>query len=383
VKERIQILCDQYEAGQGQKTLFQDRLSKQQWEELAHLHDQLETFYDGTLSTEGRASTLADHFQTLDWLLDEIQQAKIKFEELHKEAVRKKHGRRALATEADDFAFLAAAAEVSWSKAEEYFKKANNTPAYYTAISLNPTLKHQWYVETWTDEVKRPWILTVKELVKEFWLEEYRGRYSTKQASATPALTPAVPAKKEKASAAIKSHKRLKLRHEASAPEIPAIDLLDQFLEKDVIRLDEHDSFDVIQYWNDRYYSQPDLARMALDVLAVPPMSDECERLFSSAKMLLTDRRSRLKMDIIEASECLRSWYGPPTRNTFDDEDIGRLEGEPDPQETGQQGGVNADTEMDGAELQIVDQDDLLDEDDIDGTSMDIVDVHDAVYSVE
>jgi hypothetical protein len=38
---------------------------------------------------------------------------------------------------------------------------------------------------------------------------------------------------------------------------------------------------------------------------------------------------------------------------------------------------------MDSAELQIVDQDDLLDEDDIDGTSMDIVDVHDAVYSVE
>lgn len=200
---------------------------------------------------------------------------------------------------------------------------------------------------------------------------------------ATPALTPAVPAKKEKASAAIKSHKRLKLRHEASAPEIPAIDLLDQFLEKDVIRLDEHDSFDVIQYWNDRYYSQPDLARMALDVLAVPPMSDECERLFSSAKMLLTDRRSRLKMDIIEASECLRSWYGPPTRNTFDGEGIGRLEGEPDPQETGQQGGGDADTEMDSAELQIVDQDDLLDEDDIDGTSMGIVDVHDAVYSVE
>jgi hypothetical protein len=30
-------------------------------------------------------------------------------------------------------------------------------------------------------------------------------------------------------------------------------------------------------------------------------MSDECERLFSSAKLLITDRRSCLKMDIIEA----------------------------------------------------------------------------------
>jgi hypothetical protein len=76
VKERIQIFCDQYEAGQTQKSLAEDRLSEQQWDQLVHLHDQLETFYDGTLSTEGRNSTLADHFQTLDWLLNEIQQAK-------------------------------------------------------------------------------------------------------------------------------------------------------------------------------------------------------------------------------------------------------------------------------------------------------------------
>jgi len=57
---------------------------------------------------------------------------------------------------------------------------------------------------------------------------------------------------------------------------------------------------------------------MALDILAVPPMSDEIELVFSSAKLLLTDRRSRLKMDIIEANECLRSWYGRPEKGSFD-----------------------------------------------------------------
>ena len=108
VKERIQVFCDQYEAGQSQKNLTEDRLSEQQWDELAHLHDQLEMFYDGTLSTEGRLSALVDHFQTLDWLLNEIQEAKIKFEELHKAAVRRNTSRGALAAEADDFAFLAA-----------------------------------------------------------------------------------------------------------------------------------------------------------------------------------------------------------------------------------------------------------------------------------
>jgi hypothetical protein len=69
---------------------------------------------------------------------------------------------------------------------------------------------------------------------------------------------------------AVKSHKRLKLRHETRATDVPAIDLLDQFLETDVIPLGEDETFDVIKYWNDRYHTQPDLARMALDVLAVP-----------------------------------------------------------------------------------------------------------------
>jgi hypothetical protein len=33
-------------------------------------------------------------------------------------------------------------------------------------------------------------------------------------------------------------------------------------------------------------------------------------------------------MDIIEANECLRAWFGRPTKCSFDDEDIGKEEGE-------------------------------------------------------
>jgi hypothetical protein len=71
-----------------------------------------------TLSTEGRRSTLADHFQTLDWLMDEIQQVKIKSEELHNKANTKHVRRTDKEKEAEEFALLAAAAEVSWRKVE-------------------------------------------------------------------------------------------------------------------------------------------------------------------------------------------------------------------------------------------------------------------------
>src|SRR6266702_338071 len=37
-------------------------------------------------------------------------------------------------------------------------------------------------------------------------------------------------------------------------------------------------------------------------------------------------------MDIIEANKCLRHWYGPPHKGTFDNTDVGVTEGEPTPQ---------------------------------------------------
>jgi hypothetical protein len=51
-----------------------------------------------------------------------------------------------------------------------------------------------------------------------------------------------------------------------------------------------------------------DLARMALDYLTIPAMSAEPERVFSAAKITLSDRRCRMEDDAIEALECLNSW---------------------------------------------------------------------------
>jgi hAT family C-terminal dimerisation region len=47
---------------------------------------------------------------------------------------------------------------------------------------------------------------------------------------------------------------------------------------------------------------------MALDILSIPAMSAEPERLFSGAKITITDRRNRLGIESIEAIECLKSW---------------------------------------------------------------------------
>ncbi|KAN0070880.1 hypothetical protein V8E54_011045 [Elaphomyces granulatus] len=57
-----------------------------------------------------------------------------------------------------------------------YFRKVDDTAAYYAAINT----KNKRYKEAWLDhDEKRYWIInTAIDTVKELWLEEYRGRRS-------------------------------------------------------------------------------------------------------------------------------------------------------------------------------------------------------------
>ena len=43
-------------------------------------------------------------------------------------------------------------------------------------------------------------------------------------------------------------------------------------------------------------------------MLAIPATSAKCERVFLSCKLMITDRRTRLASQVVEAAECLRDW---------------------------------------------------------------------------
>lgn len=322
------MFCSDYVPSPNSKKLTsEDKLKPRHWQELSHLHDHLETFYEATLMVEGNQTTLADHFQTLDWLLLELEKSKLKFLELEADKPR--------SPQAKNFQYLAGCAEEAWQKAEKYYKLADQTAAYYAAIVLDPTLKMQWFKLAWgPHEVKKEWISTVEEAVRELW-SEYKGKGRRQSSSAVPSFPqPAPPKQKEKTYTSARDHKRLKITHETDvdiADKPQELDAFDDFIKTNPLKLKPNEQFSCIEYWYNRLETQPDLAQFALDILAVPPISDDCERLFSSAKILLEDRRSCLNMDIIEANECLRHSYGPPVKGTFDSEDVGAVEGEPQP----------------------------------------------------
>jgi hAT family C-terminal dimerisation region len=53
----------------------------------------------------------------------------------------------------------------------------------------------------------------------------------------------------------------------------------------------------------------PELRQQAFDVLSIPAMSAEIERVFSSAKLLIPPERNQISDQTIEVNELLRYWW--------------------------------------------------------------------------
>jgi len=304
-KLRIQQFCENHHPKRGEG-LENDRLKAHHWFLLEKLHDALEPFYEATLCSQGNSNILSEWFCTLDYVLDSIDGSKNKFEELAGEN-----------PESEEYTFLQAGAAAAWLKTEEYYGKVDESAAYYAASVLNPAFKWVWFEERWeNDQVKKVWLegdpakneIGVKGLVRELWEEEYKGKYGpdlpllTEKNSRTEKDS-SHPKNPDDRFGGLHRHKQL-----GAKPRASSTDRYTAFISTEC----EDSKTDVLGFWNARYSAQPDLARFALDMLAIPMMSAECERVFSSAKHLLTDTRNRLNPDIIEANECLKHWFGKP-----------------------------------------------------------------------
>lgn len=311
---------------------------------LQELHNALGPYYAGTLSSEGNSKTLMDWFYTLDFILDSTDASKNKFGDLADENPG-----------SDEYTFLQAGAAAAWVKAEEYYAKCDESAAYYAANILHPKTKWTWFEQRWGDHpIKKAWLEGepkknprsnsksksnsnsnsnsnsdansngVKGLVRELWEEEYKGKYSPDPSTLTDSnktsdIGNAPPQRKnpDDPFEALHRHKQVRAK-----PKGTSSDLYTAYVSMEP----EYNEEDALKYWNARVTSQPDLARFALDMLAIPMMSAECERVFSSAKHLITDARNRLRPDIIEANECLKHWFGKPEEKP---KGLGKPEQEP------------------------------------------------------
>jgi hypothetical protein len=170
------------------------------------------------------------------------------------------------------------------------------SPLYATALVLNPGYRTR-YIEThWPKKWSKPILAKVKKL----W-EKYREEVVV--LPTTSAFTYSNPS------------------HEL--PELDAFDRIALSL-RSVARPaseDEYedynslDSYDpgkkgALAWWCQDTQRQrwPRLSLMAIDILSIPPMSNEPERVFSGARHTISWDRGQMEPKTIEMRECLKHW---------------------------------------------------------------------------
>jgi hypothetical protein len=56
---------------------------------------------------------------------------------------------------------------------------------------------------------------------------------------------------------------------------------------------------------------------MAINILSIPPMSDELERVFSGGRCTVSWDRGQMEVETIEIRECLKYWKRSGILDTF------------------------------------------------------------------
>ncbi|HEX3523491.1 MAG TPA: hAT transposon family protein [Stellaceae bacterium] len=275
--------------------LKNDALTGDDWLTLNEVLKFLQPFYVLTKRAEGTKLTgdrgvLSDYMTTLNSLLKHVREAR---DELDVRAADP-----CLTTQSTEF--LRTCVLNCWTKLDGYFSLVNETPAHYASVVTIPHMKwkyfqHNWKdAHTWKDAVNpRSWLPEGKKALYSVW-DEYKDL-----------PTPPSTAGSKRA----RSPDEFELDNDMTLLDDDVFnDELATWLSMKPFKLEPDEplpAFWLRQLKNPSTYR---LARMGVDMVGIPAMSSDCERVFSQCKLLITGQRNRLKSDIIEATQCLRMW---------------------------------------------------------------------------
>jgi hypothetical protein len=289
-----------YETDKNKIVPVEDRLTNQDWLVLTETCNILRPFYYQTKrfqsrATDGTHGAIWEAYPSCEFLLQHILAKKREYEYDH--APLEPAASDQVVTESRKH--LKTSIDNCWGKLDEYYKKLDALPIYVAALVLNPGQKLAYIERQWAG--KRTWIDNAKKEAKKQWESGWKGRH-------TPSISDALPTVEAGAT-------------HASTREP---DDFDQFMNppnfyatQQAVQVDEYKEYlkipaahceKPLTWWQARHTEWPSLAAMAFDVLSIPLMSAECERVFSAAGYLINSRRSKMKEDIIEATTCLRAW---------------------------------------------------------------------------
>lgn len=183
---------------------------------------------------------------------------------------------------------LTVAYQNAWEKLQKYYSLTDNAHSIYAAaILLHPSLRKRYFDRYWVGE-EAEWKDLMISHVKSVWEKDYK-----------PHLPP--PTQPDRPLTLMERHLQ------GIQETAPGADEFDSYINSPIVKFNTPDA--VIPWILSAENIWPGIKQQALDLLSIPAMSAELERVFSQAKHTVTPTRNRLSADTIEVLELLRHWW--------------------------------------------------------------------------
>ena len=262
------------------KELGKTYLDQEDWDVLVHLFHDLQVFYHATLRMEGTGrkghhGSIWEALSVLEALLEKMEEGR----EAEQSSRRARSSR-------------AVCHQNAWEKLLKYYNLTDRSHSIYaTALLLHPQHRKHYFDSHWITEEISQWKDVMIKNVKERWKKEYRPN---------PPQLNNEDRRQVREPTFIDEYL---LRHRVDEDR----DAFDAYVEDATTFLSDEDS--VFQWFNNPANPHLPLRDMAFDVLSIPAMSAEIERIFSSAKRLISADRSSLTDETIEMLLLLKYWW--------------------------------------------------------------------------
>ena len=254
--------------------LRSDVLTPDDWDMLVNLHDFLRDFYEATKATEGHNDSINKALPLMDFLFRTLERGRSKTDWKSKE--------------------VHPAIETAWAKLEKYYEYTDDSPVYVASVVMDPRWKWSYFTKYWS--ARPDWIQKARTAVLNLWKNEYLARainlnLDLDSSSATAFMIEADPGM------GVRPRNGLAVYYNDF--DLPtALDEYELYIAEarvspDCLPVDN----DPLSWWLDPVQQKhfPTLQKMALDLLSIPAMSADTDRLFSLAKLTNTQIRNRIQ----------------------------------------------------------------------------------------
>lgn len=188
----------------------------------------------------------------------------------------------------------------AWQKLNEYYTKLGESPLFSAAIILHPALGMRYLEMNWELEEQLVWVRDARMGLLRYFERWYRD--SQPQEPYDHQLTKVM----EESATTAKSHEdsgfRQWVKSRMARPASTGSEI------ERYIRMEPQETENPVDWWLAHQNAFPMLSQLALDILAIPAMSTDCERSFSLAKLSLTSQRLSMSSTTLEALQCLKKW---------------------------------------------------------------------------